>query len=159
MVACTVFHWALSSLVLVLCTCLRLAKKLLAVFSMTAPGTSTRRRVHKNMNFIVYIDIPLCYSLLKPFQTTTGTGAIMGIRSQENKNLIQKEREIFARNFKRARREAGLTQEDIIKRTGLTQPFISEIETGKSTVSMDNAHLLAKAVNQPLWKLLNPSEK
>jgi len=83
----------------------------------------------------------------------------MGIRSQENKNLIQKEREIFARNFKRARREAGLTQEDIIKRTGLTQPFISEIETGKSTVSMDNAHLLAKAVNQPLWKLLNPSEK
>lgn len=83
----------------------------------------------------------------------------MAHRSEENKNLIHKERKIFASNLKKARLEAGLTQEDLVKRTNLTQAFISDVETGKSTVSLDNASLLADAVGQPLWKLQKPSEK
>ena len=89
----------------------------------------------------------------------TSSAFIMAHRSQENKNLILKERKIFANNLKKARLEAGLTQEDLVKRTNLTQAFISDVETGKSTVSLDNASLLADAVGQPLWQLQRPSEK
>lgn len=72
--------------------------------------------------------------------------------------LILQERRIFARNFKRARKKAGLTQEQVSKKTGFTQAFISEVETAKSSINLDNANILADAVEQPLWKLLNPSE-
>ena len=66
---------------------------------------------------------------------------------------------MFAHNLKAARLDAGLTQEDMMRKTGLTQPFISSVEAGKSTVSLDNASKLAKAVGKPLWQLLNPSHK
>lgn len=66
------------------------------------------------------------------------------------------ERLIFARNFKKARKAAGLTQEAIREKTGLAQPFISEVENGRSTINLDNAAQLACAVGQPLWKLLTP---
>jgi transcriptional regulator with XRE-family HTH domain len=39
---------------------------------------------------------------------------------------------------------------------GLAQPFISELENGKTTVSLDNAAYLADAVGLPLYKLLMP---
>jgi len=76
--------------------------------------------------------------------------------SQENKKLVRKERKILAHNLKRARIDAGLTQEDMAKRTGLTQPFISGVESGTTTISLDNASRLAEAVGQPLYKLLSP---
>jgi DNA-binding XRE family transcriptional regulator len=66
------------------------------------------------------------------------------------------ERLIFARNFKRARHEAGLTQQEIRAKTGFAQPFISKVENGQSTVNLDNAAELARAVGQPLWMLLQP---
>ena len=66
------------------------------------------------------------------------------------------ERLVFARNFKEARKKAGLTQAAIRERTGLAQPFISEVENGLSTINLDNAAQLAAAVGVPLWKLLVP---
>jgi DNA-binding XRE family transcriptional regulator len=68
-------------------------------------------------------------------------------------------RRVFARNFKQARKEANLTQEDIVKMTGLTQPFISRVENARTTINIDNAELLAVAVKKPLWILLNPVKK
>ena len=80
--------------------------------------------------------------------------------AQSKSNPVDKpappERLIFARNFKKARKEAGLTQEAIRERTGLAQPFISEVENGRSTINLDNAAQLAAAVGKPLWKLLTP---
>lgn len=70
--------------------------------------------------------------------------------------LVPRERMIFARNLQAARKGAGITQEEMSKRAGLAQPFISEIENGKTTVSLDNAAQLAAAVGQPLHKLLTP---
>lgn len=61
----------------------------------------------------------------------------------------------FAHNLRQARIEAGLTQEDVMRKTGLTQPFISAIERAKTTVSLDNAYRLADAVGKPLCKLLS----
>ncbi len=83
----------------------------------------------------------------------------MPIKQQERKALIQREREIFARNFKRARKEAGLTQNALAKITGTTQAFISNVEKAKTTINLDNANILAEAVGQPLRKLLSPVEQ
>jgi DNA-binding XRE family transcriptional regulator len=76
--------------------------------------------------------------------------------SQEDQDMILRDRKIFARNLREARKQKGLTQEDIQKKTGLTQQFISDVENGKTTLSLDNANLLAAAVEQPIWKLTNP---
>ena len=82
----------------------------------------------------------------------------MANRSEENKNLIHKERKIFASNLKKARLDAGLTQEGLVRRTNLTQAFISGIETCKTNPSMDNASRLAKAVGKTLRDLLDPQK-
>jgi len=66
------------------------------------------------------------------------------------------ERLVFARNFKKARKDAGLTQQAIREKTGFSQPFISELENGLSTINLDNMAQLAAAVGKPLWKLLVP---
>jgi transcriptional regulator with XRE-family HTH domain len=66
------------------------------------------------------------------------------------------EREIFARNFRKARKKAGLTQQAITDRTGFAQSWLSEVENALSPPSIDSMAELAKAVGQPLWKLLQP---
>lgn len=76
----------------------------------------------------------------------------------EKKELIIEKRKIFGKNLKAARKEAGITQEDLVKRTGFTQSFISLVETAKCGISMDAAELLAEAVGQPLHKLLTPKD-
>jgi len=80
-------------------------------------------------------------------------------RQQKSKDLILRQRRIFARNFKQARKDAGLTQDDITNITGLTQPYLSDVENAKNTISLDNANALADAVGQPLWQLLTPLKK
>jgi transcriptional regulator with XRE-family HTH domain len=72
------------------------------------------------------------------------------------KKPIPKERIIFARNLRTARKATGQSQGAIGKIAGLAQPFISEVELGKTTVSLDNAAHLADAVGIPLYKLLMP---
>lgn len=85
--------------------------------------------------------------------------ATMGNRSEDNNNLITKERRAFAQNLKKARKEAGLTQEALVKITGLSQAFISGVETAKSTLSLDNASRLAHAVGKSLRCLLDTPKK
>jgi DNA-binding XRE family transcriptional regulator len=98
----------------------------------------------------------MCAILCRMFLSTQHS---MPKRKQESKDLILRERKIFARNFKRARLEAGLTQSDITKITGLTQPYLSDVENAKETTSLDNANLLADAVGQSLSQLLTPAKK
>jgi len=63
---------------------------------------------------------------------------------------------IFAQNLRAARKATGQSQGAVGKIARLAQPFISEVETGKTTLTLDNAALLAAAVGQPLYKLLMP---
>lgn len=72
------------------------------------------------------------------------------------KSEIPAERIIFARNFKKARKAAGLSQQKITELTGLAQSWISKVERGHSTINLDNMSILADTVNVPLWKLLHP---
>ena len=51
------------------------------------------------------------------------------------------------------RRDRGLTQESLQRRTGLPQSYISDLERGKRNVSLRNLYRLARALEVPLPKL------
>lgn len=70
--------------------------------------------------------------------------------------IVPAERLVFARNFRKARKAAELTQRDVRDKTGFAQSWISELETGQSTINLDNMAILAACVGVPLWKLLVP---
>lgn len=63
---------------------------------------------------------------------------------------------IFARNFKTARLEAGLSQTDIMKLTGISQTYISVIEGAYHSPSLSYMAMLARVVGKPLHELLEP---
>lgn len=66
------------------------------------------------------------------------------------------ERLVFARNFRKARKAANLTQRAVNDKTGFAQSWISEVETGQSAINIDNMAILANLVGVPLWQLLVP---
>lgn len=73
----------------------------------------------------------------------------------ENKTASA-ERLVFARNFRKARKAANLTQRAVNDKTGFAQSWISEVETGQSAINIDNMAILANLVDVPLWQLLVP---
>ena len=68
----------------------------------------------------------------------------------------QPEREIFARNLRRARIDAGLSQRELAARTAIAQAHISELENAMHNVCIDTMVKLAQAVRKPLFQLLQP---
>lgn len=97
--------------------------------------------------------LPLCYASTIPSIYTLYN---MPTRPPQSEQLLLRQRRVFAKNFKEARIKAGISQEQLIQKTGLTQSFISNIESVKTNFSLDNASMLAEAVGEPLWKLLTP---
>ncbi|MEB1935791.1 MULTISPECIES: helix-turn-helix domain-containing protein [Xanthomonas] len=69
---------------------------------------------------------------------------------------VPAERLIFARNFRKARKAAKLSQIAVKNKTGFAQAWISAVETGKSAPTIDSMAVLAKCVGVPLWQLLVP---
>ena len=55
-------------------------------------------------------------------------------------------RNLFALNLRRIRRARALTQEALSLESGLMQSYLSEIESGKRNVSIDNIGILAHAL-------------
>ena len=68
----------------------------------------------------------------------------------------QPEREIFARNLRRARIDAGLSQRELAARTGVAQAHISEMENAMHNVCIDTMVKVAQAVRKPLFALFQP---
>ncbi|MCZ2135878.1 MAG: helix-turn-helix domain-containing protein [Burkholderiales bacterium] len=64
--------------------------------------------------------------------------------------------QIFARNFKKARKAASLSQKDIHEQTGIAASYVSAVERATRSVTIERAGRLAKAVGVPLYKLLTP---
>lgn len=93
--------------------------------------------------------------LLIIFNNDTGPREAM---PPQKEDAIRKKREVFAKNLRAARIEAGLTQNDVAKITGLTQAFLSLCETGNTNISLDNLVILSEVVHQPLCKLLASKE-
>lgn len=84
------------------------------------------------------------------------TTAQAKIGENNSNTFVSPERLVFARNFSDARKKRKLSQHKIHEITGFAQSWISEVETGKSTINVDNMARLASVVGQPLWKLLKP---
>ncbi|GLR55216.1 helix-turn-helix domain-containing protein [Shinella yambaruensis] len=82
----------------------------------------------------------------------------MGPQSNDHQveEHVERMRELFGRNLREARKVARLSQRDIHTISGYSQSFISEIETGKRSISLDNMAVLAKVLNVPLWTMLKP---
>ncbi len=70
-------------------------------------------------------------------------------------------KEILAKNLRRIRNEAGLSQEELAYRAGLHRTYISSIERGQRNVSLENIFAIAKALKvEPadLVKLISPKD-
>ncbi|WP_069384155.1 helix-turn-helix domain-containing protein [Halomonas caseinilytica] len=67
-------------------------------------------------------------------------------------------RQTFAKNIRRLRQEAGLSQEELANRAGLHRTYISSIECGQRNVSLDNIFALARALDVPASLLLEEKQ-
>lgn len=63
----------------------------------------------------------------------------------------------FGQALRERRKALGLTQTDLATTTGLSRSYISEVECGRETISLERAEKLAQAVNVPLSDLLRDS--
>jgi len=59
----------------------------------------------------------------------------------------------FATNLRHRRVSAGLSQEDLAERTGLSQTWISRLEKGDGNPTMETLNILAKAFQISLCDL------
>lgn len=65
-------------------------------------------------------------------------------------------RDLLATNLRRLRRERGMTQEALSHASGLRQSYLSEIESAKRNVSLDNIGVLAHALEVSLARMFEP---
>ena len=79
-------------------------------------------------------------------------------RHHKNDKAIesQLQRQYFAKNFRAARKDAGLSQRDIQKETGIPQSHISEIESAMHNICIETTVKLANLVHVPVHELLKP---
>lgn len=60
----------------------------------------------------------------------------------------------FGRAIREKRLQLGLTQDDLSRLTGLNRSYISDVERGKESISLERAAQLADAVEAKLWELI-----
>jgi len=60
----------------------------------------------------------------------------------------------FGAAVKEKRKLLGMTQAELAEITGLSRSYISEVECGRESISLERAEKLAKAVNSRLSELL-----
>lgn len=101
--------------------------------------------------FMFIFSIGICYSLAHIYSH------LYAMPTRKSEIKVSKRR-IFAENLKRAREDAGLTQEALSRIAGITSSFLSKIETTQNNVSLDKMIALADAVGKPLSQLLTPPE-
>ena len=64
----------------------------------------------------------------------------------------------FGFNFKIFRTKLGLSQEQVAEKTGLSKPYISNIENGKHSISLVNALMLSELVGKNIESMLKEIE-
>lgn len=62
-------------------------------------------------------------------------------------------RKIFSQNLKEYRNRLGLSQEAFADNAGLHRTYISAVECGKRSVSLDNIEKIAIALGVPAYRL------
>jgi len=66
-------------------------------------------------------------------------------------------REILAKNLRRLRREKGISQEALADRAGISQTYLSEVESAKRNIAVDNIEALANAFDVTISALFDDS--
>jgi DNA-binding XRE family transcriptional regulator len=72
------------------------------------------------------------------------------VMTKQRAPVSQPEREIFARNLRKFRVEAGLSQRELAKETGIAQAHVSDIENAKQNIGLDTMVKLAQRLGKPL---------
>ncbi len=73
-----------------------------------------------------------------------------------NEELPSDLKTVFARNVRRLRTAAGLSQEELAARAGLHRTYISSVERGQRNVSLENIGALASGLGSDPRDLLAP---
>lgn len=66
-------------------------------------------------------------------------------------------REVFARNVRLVRVNAGISQERMANDAGLDRAFVGTLERGRRNISIDNIELIARAIGYPPHELMDPN--
>ena len=62
---------------------------------------------------------------------------------------------VVAQHIRHRRSLAGMTQRDVCRSTGITQKWLSKIETGKGQVSLDDLERIANALDVSVLTLVS----
>jgi len=65
---------------------------------------------------------------------------------------------IFSQNLKKYRRDFGLTQIALGKKTGVSTNFVNDIESGKKWASLTTMVKIANVFNVHIYELLKPPD-
>jgi transcriptional regulator with XRE-family HTH domain len=68
-------------------------------------------------------------------------------------------RKLVGRNFARLRREKGLTQEEVERRSGLSQQYLSGLERGLRNPTVITLYELSQALGVSHLELVKPERK
>ncbi|MBF0329010.1 MAG: helix-turn-helix domain-containing protein [Nitrospirae bacterium] len=69
-----------------------------------------------------------------------------------------KAKNLFGGKIRQFRIEAGITQEELALRSGLSQGYINQLECGKRNYTQKSMELIAKALSQPVINFLKEDE-
>ncbi len=67
-------------------------------------------------------------------------------------------RELVGRNFTRLRQAAGLTQEEVAVRAGVSQQYISGLERGRRNPTVISLFVLARSLGAEPVDLIRPDD-
>jgi len=69
-----------------------------------------------------------------------------------------KKRNIVGNNIRRLRDKAGLTQEELALKSGLSQGYINQLESGKRRFTQKSLEVIADALSIPMVELFREEE-
>jgi transcriptional regulator with XRE-family HTH domain len=69
--------------------------------------------------------------------------------------VIQKHRRLLGEAIRAARKEAGFSQEKLAEKADLSTVFISRVERGKESPTVDNLVKIAKALGMRVRRLVS----
>lgn len=63
---------------------------------------------------------------------------------------------LFGQRLRLAREALSLSQEGLAEQAGIHRTYVSQVESGKRNIAVDNMERLAAAVGKELWEMLRP---
>jgi transcriptional regulator with XRE-family HTH domain len=63
---------------------------------------------------------------------------------------------MFGQRLRLAREAMSLSQEGLAEQAEIHRTYVSQVESGKRNIAIDNMERLAKAVGMELWEMLRP---